>query len=239
MTRLLPLKLSDVSYQLAQKNLLLEINVSFEANTLSVILGANGAGKTLLLKLCCGLIQPSSGQLQWAKTLSTKRGELPPYTLVFQKPVLLQRSVLANLCFALQSLPKAQTLPRALAALEWAGIEHLSSLNATTLSTGQQQIVAIARAWATAPEVLFLDEPTANLDPDATERMETLIAKLHRGGTKIIMSTHNLGQAQRLADNIIFLDHGQVCEQQSAKDFFTAAKSPVAQRFLSVQGFMP
>jgi len=239
MTTLLPLKLNNVSYQLAQKKLLRQINISFEAKNLSVILGANGAGKTLLLKLCCGLIQPSSGQLQWAKTLSTRRGELPPYTLVFQKPVLLQRSVLANLCFALQSLPKDQVLPRALAALEWAGIEHLSSRNATTLSTGQQQIVAIARAWATAPEVLFLDEPTANLDPDATERMETLIANLHHDGTKIIMSTHNLGQAQRLADTITFLDHGQVCEQQSAKAFFTAPKSPIAQRFLSVQGFKP
>lgn len=237
MSTLLPLNLHKVNYQIAQKNLLEEVSVTFEAKALSVILGANGAGKTLLLKLCCGLIQPSSGQLIWARALSPKRGELPPYTLVFHKPVLLQRSVLANVCFALQSLPKVEALERSHAALKWAGIEHLASLNATTLSTGQQQIVAIARAWATAPEILFLDEPTANLDPDATERMETLIADLHHGGTKIIMSTHNLGQAKRLADTITFLDHGQVCEQQSASDFFASPQSPVAQRFLAVQGF--
>jgi len=98
--------------------------------------------------------------------------------------------------------------------------------------------VAIARAWATAPRVLFLDEPTANLDPDATERMESLIAALHQQGTKIIMSTHNLGQARRLADEIIFVDRGRISEQRDAKQFFAKPQSHVAQRFLATEGFL-
>lgn len=234
---ILPLTLNAVDYHVKQLHLLKQINITFKANTLTLILGSNGAGKTLLLKLCCGLLKASGGSLEWAADIPTKKGLALPFSLVFHKPVLLQRSVAENVRFALHSLPREEARERTQAALAWAGIEDLAERNATTLSTGQQQIVAIARAWATAPQVLFLDEPTANLDPDATERMESLIAALHQQGTKIIMSTHNLAQAKRLADEIVFIDHGRISGHQSAEEFFAAPKSPVAQRFLAVEGF--
>ncbi len=235
---ILPLTLKSVDYHVQQHHLIKQMDITFDHKALTLILGANGAGKTLLLKLCCGLIKNTGGSLQWAEDVSRKKGKPLPFSLVFHKPVLLQRSVMDNICFALQDLPKLSAISRAEAALKWAGIETLAEKNATLLSTGQQQLVAIARAWATAPQVLFLDEPTANLDPDATERMESLIAALHQQGTKIIMSTHNLGQARRLADEIIFVDRGRISEQRDAKQFFAKPQSHVAQRFLATEGFL-
>jgi len=236
-TSILPLQLQHVDYHIGQSHLLKNLDLKFEAGALSVILGANGAGKTLLLKLCCGLIQATQGQLIWANKTQRAKGQPLPYTLVFHKPVLLHRSVYENLLFALPHLSHTQTQARIEDALQWAGIEHLADKHALTLSTGQQQIVAIARAWAGKPEVLFLDEPTANLDPDASERMESLIADLHRKGTKIVMSTHNLAQAKRLADEVIFIEQGRIGEHRKAEDFFATPTCEGAQRFLSVQGF--
>ncbi len=234
---ILPLRLKQLDYHIGQNHLLKNLDLEFSSGSLSVILGANGAGKTLLLKLCCGLIQASRGELNWASKTQRSRGQPLPYSLVFHKPVLLHRSVYDNLMFALPHLSHAQAQARIDEALQWAGIEHLADKHALTLSTGQQQIVAIARAWAGKPEVLFLDEPTANLDPDATERMESLIADLHQKGTKIVMSTHNLAQAKRLADEIIFIEQGRIGEHRQAREFFAAPTCEGAQRFLSVQGF--
>jgi tungstate transport system ATP-binding protein len=128
--------------------------------------------------------------------------------MVFQRPVVLRRSALDNVVYPLKvaGLFRTECHRRALAALERVGLARLADRPARVLSSGEQQRLALARAWALEPEVLFLDEPTANLDPGATREVEAIIAAIHASGTKIVMSTHNLGQARRLGDEVLLLN---------------------------------
>lgn len=227
-----PLKLRDVSLNSGGRVLLERINLTLSSDARTVVLGPNGAGKSLLLRLCHGLMAPSSGQIEWmgpgAKDARVRQA------MVFQRPVLLRRSVLANIDYALaiRRLPRAQRAARAEAALELTGLAPLAPRQATVLSGGEQQRVALARAWALDPEVLFLDEPTANLDPAAKRAVEDAIDGIARAGTKIVMTTHDLGQARRLADEIVFLHHGRVLEQSSAAEFFAGPRNEDARAFL-------
>lgn len=231
MSEILPLRLHNLSYRIGEQCLLDNINLTLEAGQLTVVLGANGAGKTLLLKTCAGLLNPYQGEIQWRTDPASKTR--PAYTLVFQQPVLLQRSALANITYALHHLPKAERLIRARQALQWADCKALAENTATRLSSGQQQLIALARAWAMQPQVLFLDEPCANLDPEVSLRLEQLILGLHHNGIKVVMSTHNLAQAQRLASDIVFVDKGRIGEHSPASEFFRAPRSAVAKRFLA------
>jgi tungstate transport system ATP-binding protein len=159
--------------------------------------------------------------------------------MVFQRPVLLRRSALANVAYALAlaRLPAAQREVRAREALRKVGLDGLAQNPARVLSGGEQQRVALARAWALNPEVLFLDEPTANLDPGATHEIERVIGAMHAAGTKIVMVTHNLGQARRLADEILFLHQGRLLERASPDRFFKQPASAEAAQF--VEGELP
>jgi tungstate transport system ATP-binding protein len=159
--------------------------------------------------------------------------------MVFQRPVLLRRSALANIVHALavSHAPRSEREPRAREALRKVGLERLAASPARVLSGGEQQRVALARVWALHPEVLFLDEPTANLDPGATHEIERVISAMHDAGTKIVMVTHNLGQARRLGDEILFLHQGRVLERASAAQFFKRPASSEAARFL--EGELP
>jgi tungstate transport system ATP-binding protein len=154
--------------------------------------------------------------------------------MVFQRPVLFRRSVLGNMTFALRlaGIPSAERRGRALAALERVGLEALAERPARVLSGGEQQRLALARAWALQPAVLFLDEPTANLDPGATREIEAVIEAIHRAGTKIILVTHNLGQAQRLGDEVLFLDRGRLVERTPIDRFFDHPDSAEAAAYL-------
>jgi tungstate transport system ATP-binding protein len=225
MSAILPLAVDHLSYSRSGQALLDDVSFRLEAGPRTIILGPNGAGKSLLLRLCHGLIAPSAGRIQWSGS-----GAARNQAMVFQRPVLLRRSALANIEYAL----KARGLPRALAssALERAGLGALARREARVLSGGEQQRLALARAWALEPEVLFLDEPTASLDPGATRAVEALIEAIALTGTKIVMTTHDLGQAKRLADDVLFLDKGRLIEHGPAKSFFTAPKSDQAQAFL-------
>jgi tungstate transport system ATP-binding protein len=154
--------------------------------------------------------------------------------MVFQRPVMLRRSTAGNVDFALKLRGKnrdqrRQKVGEVLAAT---GLAHLAHQPARVLSGGEQQRLALARAWALDPEVLFLDEPTASLDPASTRSIEELIGAIYRGGTKIIMTTHDLGQARRLADEILFLYHGRLIEARPAEDFFSRPATPEATAFL-------
>lgn len=227
-----PLQLRDVSLVSSGRILLDRVNLILNSDVRTVVLGPNGAGKSLLLRLCHGLMAPSSGQIEWlgpgAKDARVRQA------MVFQRPVLLRRTVLANIDYALaiRRLPHAQRAARAKAALELTGLIPLARRQATVLSGGEQQRVALARAWALDPEVLFLDEPTANLDPAAKRAVEDAIDGIARAGTKIVMTTHDLGQARRLADEIVFLHHGRVLEQRPAPEFFSGPESEDARAFL-------
>lgn len=147
---------------------------------------------------------------------------------------MLRRSARANVEYALslRGVPARQRRAAAEAALEKVGLEAITGRAARVLSGGEQQRVALARAWAVRPQVLFLDEPTANLDPAATFTIERLLEEFHDAGTKVVMTTHDLAQCRRFAQEVVFLHRGQVLEQTGAPDFFRKPKTPEAQAFL-------
>jgi tungstate transport system ATP-binding protein len=159
--------------------------------------------------------------------------------MVFQRPVMLRRSALGNVAYALRhgGFKASERRDRALQALARVGLEAYADRPARVLSGGEQQRLALARVWALRPEILFLDEPTASLDPGATHEIEKIIAGLHAAGTKIVLVTHNLGQARRLGDEILFLQGGRVVERTPAERFLRQPSSPEAARFL--EGELP
>ena len=234
---LLPLRLDSVVFVVGGRRIVDSVSLTLEAGVRTIIVGPNGAGKSVLLRLCHGLLPPTSGRIEW--NMPELPGEPRRQAMVFQRPVLLRRSALANLTHALAvaRVPRAQREPRAREALRKVGLAPLAEHPARILSGGEQQRVALARAWALNPEVLFLDEPAANLDPGATHEIERVIQAMHQAGTKIVMVTHNLGQAKRLADEIVFLHQGRVVERTPVAQFFQRPASTEAAQFL--EGELP
>jgi tungstate transport system ATP-binding protein len=230
---ILPLRLYEVNYGIGGKPLLSNISLTLHFGARTVVMGPNGAGKSLLLRVCHGLLQPTSGRVQWA--LDDSRRLRRRQAMVFQRPVLLRRSVAANVAYALavQGISWRSRRQLTQRALEQVGLLELARRPARVLSGGEQQRLALARAWALRPQVLFMDEPTANLDPAATRRIEAIIDAIHHRGTKIVMTTHDLGQARRHADEVVFLNGGRVLEQTLAGHFFQKPKSHEARAFLA------
>jgi len=202
-----------------------------------VILGPNGAGKSVLMRLCHGLLTPVAGRIVWhgARNGDVRRHQ----AMVFQRPVMLRRSALENVIYGLKLAGKSreECRLRALDVLEVVGLAQHAYRPARVMSGGEQQRLALARAWALGPDVLFLDEPTANLDPSATQDIERIINAIHASGTKIIMTTHNLGQARRLGDEILFMSKGRLMEQTPVDRFFGEPVSSEAAAF--IKGEMP
>jgi tungstate transport system ATP-binding protein len=231
---LLPLRLDDVTFSAGGRPIIEGMSFSLEAGPRTVILGANGAGKSVLLRLMHGLLKPSAGRICWNNADPGGR-----QAMVFQRPVMLRRSALANLEYALQlaGVPDPERRQRALKALGGVGLAQLAGRPARVLSGGEQQRLALARAWALRPEVLFLDEPTANLDPSAARAIETAIAAVHAEGSKIVMTTHNLGQARRLGDEVLFIHQGRLVERTPVERFFKQPSSPEAVAF--IKGELP
>lgn len=229
---ILPLSFDDVSFSVGGTALIHGLSFTLASGPRTVILGPNGAGKSLTLRLCHGLLQPTSGAVRWSGpgARDTPRRQ----AMVFQNPVMLRRSALANVVYALalNGVPRAQREAWAEQALGRVGLAAIARRPARSLSTGEQQRLALARAWALEPEVLFLDEPTASLDPAATRAIEQAIDGVHQSGAKVVMTTHDLGQAHRLADDVLFLHHGRLVESGPAADFFAAPRSREAAAFL-------
>jgi len=230
---LLPLELSAVRFEAGGKRLIHDLSLRIETGPPSIVLGPNGAGKSLLLRLCHGLIEPSAGRIGWAHTdrAAIRRGQ----AMVFQRPVLLRRSAAANVAYPLRlrGVGRRERESRVARALSRAGLSELAARPARVLSSGEQQRLAIARAWGTEPEVLFLDEPTSNLDPAATRAIEELILAIHAAGTKIVMTTHDLAQARRLADEIVFMYRGRLLERAAAASFFAGPATAEGRAFLA------
>ena len=229
----LPLRLEAVRFEAGGRILIDDLTLSLEAGARTVVLGPNGAGKSQLLRLCHGLLRPSAGTIRWAcaDPVRLRREQ----AFVFQRPVLLRRSAAANVAYALAvgGVPRAERGERVQAALEQVGLGHLADRPARVLSGGEQQRLALARAWALEPKVMFLDEPTANLDPAATRAIEAVIAAMHARGVKIVMTTHDLGQARRHADEIVFLHKGRLVEHADAARFFARPGTPEARTFVA------
>jgi tungstate transport system ATP-binding protein len=232
---MLPLVLDQVSFAVNGRALIDRISVEISEGPRTIILGPNGAGKSVLMRLCHGLLPPTSGAILWQGALNGRRRQ----AMVFQRPVMLRRSALANIVYGLElaGISPRECRLRAEDVLEAVGLAGVAHRPARVLSGGEQQRLALARAWALGPEILFLDEPTANLDPGATRDVETLVGQIHAGGTKIVMTTHNLGQAKRLGDEILFLSQGRLVERASVDDFFTKPASAEADVF--IRGELP
>ncbi|MGP9806234.1 ATP-binding cassette domain-containing protein [Paracoccus sp. NSM] len=228
---ILPLSLEDVTYAPGGVALLSGITLRIEAGRRLIVMGANGAGKSLFLRLCHGLIDPSAGRRLWAS------GEARPeaQAMVFQRPVLLRRSVAANLDYplALRGLTRAARHEAVSLTLDRFGLSAMADRPARLLSGGEQQRLALARAWAMRPQVLFLDEPSSALDPSATRIIEEMVAQFSDAGITIVMTTHNLGQARRLGQDVAFLHRGRLIEHRPAADFFAGPETPEARAFLA------
>ncbi len=232
MSALLPLRLSEVTVAAGDRAILDRVSAQIEAGSRTIILGANGAGKSVLMRVCHGLLAPTSGKVEWhaAEVSGAPRRQ----AMVFQRPVMLRRSALANVAYALKAahVARRERARRAAEALEHVGLADLAEHPARVLSGGEQQRLALARAWALRPDVLFLDEPTANLDPSATKEVESIITAIHATGAKIVMSTHNLGQARRLGDEVLFLHQGRLVERAPVETFFKRPASAEAAAFI-------
>lgn len=230
----LPLRIDGVGYARGGARLLAGISFEVQARRRLVILGPNGAGKSLLLRICHGLLQPSEGHVTW-QTPAPVVGKR--HAMVFQRPVMLRRTVAGNLRHALRAAGKPRPAAEARLArtVERFRLGELLARPARLLSVGEQQRLAIARAWSLDPELLFLDEPTASLDPSATIAIEAILSELAAEGVTIVMTTHDLGQARRLADEIILLHDGRLVERAPAAEFFEAPRSVAAQAYLSGQ----
>jgi tungstate transport system ATP-binding protein len=222
------LRVEAVSYRVKEKSLIDQVTLSLSAGSRYLILGPNGAGKSLLLRLMHGLLKPGSGQI----TRPESSGGVEQ-AMVFQRPVLLRRSARDNIIFALQ-LARIEGDHRLLAddALGKVGLSELADRPARLCSIGEQQRIALARAWAVQPQLLFLDEPSASLDPSATRHVEAIINAMHAKGTTIVMASHDLGQARRLADHVLFMHQGRLIDDLPAHLFFNQARSPMARAFL-------
>ena len=229
---ILPLVARDLSYDIAGRRILDRLSFEIGPGPCTVFLGPNGAGKTVTLRLCHGLLRPTRGRVEWR---GAGRGEVArEQAMVFQRPVLLRRSVAANVDYALRlrGLSRGERHERVAEALDHTGLAELAGRGALSLSVGEQQRLALARAWALHPQVLFLDEPTASLDPGATGAVEATMQAIAASGTKLIMATHDLGQAHRLGDEVLFLYQGRLLEQSSSEAFFEQPSSPEAKAFL-------
>jgi tungstate transport system ATP-binding protein len=232
MSAILPLRATDVSFAAGGRTIIDRVSFELDAGPSTIVLGANGAGKSVLLRLMHGLLAPSAGRVEWLGSNAVRARRLQ--AMVFQRPVMLRRSVLANITYAL-ALANVAARDRdrlAFEALEEVGLATLAARPARVLSGGEQQRLALARAWALHPEVLFLDEPTASLDPAATREIETVIKAFDASGTKIVMVTHNLGQARRLGDEVLFVHQGRVAELTPVDRFFSQPSSAEAAAFI-------
>jgi tungstate transport system ATP-binding protein len=230
-TQILPLRLERAGYAVAGTPLLSDITLTIPAGRRLVVMGANGAGKSLLLRLCHGLIEPTAGRRTWA----SGEGRAAAQGMVFQRPVLLRRSVTANLDYplALKGMARTERRDTVARTLDRFGLTPLADRPARLLSGGEQQRLALARAWAMAPQVLFLDEPSSALDPSATRIIEEMVEQFSAEGITVVMTTHNLGQARRLAQDVAFLHRGRLIEHRPAADFFAGPEAPEARAFLA------
>lgn len=231
MSRLLSLR--RVAFEGGGQTLLGPLDLDLHAGRRLLVLGPNGAGKSLLLRLCHGLIPPAHGEIAWEGG-GNGEARRQAQAMVFQHALPMRRAALADVEFALaaRGVRRAERRDRALEALRTFGLEPLAARPARVLSGGERQRLALARAWALRPRLLFLDEPTAALDPRATREVEEAIGRFHAAGTAIVMSTHDLGQAKRLADEVLFLHRGRACERSPALDFFRAPASAEGAAFV-------
>ncbi len=232
--RSLPVQFDDLRVDLGGAPVLRGITLQFLAGAPTVLIGPNGSGKTTLLRAAMGLLRPHAGRILWAGEDNPSRARL---ALVFQRPVMLRRSVADNVRYALAAagVPRAKRATRLDSLLQQVGLAGLADRAAPQLSGGERQRLAMARALARDPQVLFLDEPTASLDPAATLAIEELVRAVSAAGVKVVMTTHDLGEASRLAGEVVLLHRGCIVESGPAQQLLVAPRTDAARRFIAGQ----
>ncbi|WP_371170627.1 ATP-binding cassette domain-containing protein [Aliiroseovarius sp. 2305UL8-7] len=231
MSTLFPLTVKDASVRRRGKVLVGPVDLELQGQGVTMVIGPNGAGKTSLLRMLHGIARLGSGSVTWACDEVTARTH---QAFVFQTPIMMRRSVLGNLVYPLRlaGVPRAEARLRASDAAQKVGLGAMLDRPAPFLSGGERQKLALARALITKPELLFLDEPCASLDGRATREIEDILTRTAADGTRLIMSTHNMGQARRLGTEVLFFLNGKVHEHAPASEFFNEPKTKQARAFL-------
>ena len=228
----LPIRFKEVTIAAGPVPLLDRITLTIADGAPTVLIGPNGSGKTTLLRAAMGLLTPARGEITW-----NGERQLPPIrrAIVFQRSTMLRRSAVANLRYALRAagIPGTKHSARIGELLTLVGLEHAADRPARQLSGGEQQRLALARALARDPDVLFLDEPTASLDPASTKAIEDIVRTVNQRGIKVVLSTHDLAEARRLAGEIVLLHRGRIVEAGGAEGFFDAPQTEEARRFIA------
>ena len=230
-----PIRVEGVRFEPSGRVVLDGIDLELGSEGITLVLGPNGAGKSVLLRTLCGLITPTAGRILWSGGPQPESGVM----MVFQHPMMLRASVLENVSLGLKPMRvgRRERYRRAAEILERVALADRARDSARHLSGGEQQRLALARAWLTRPRLLLLDEPTASLDPSATAEVERIVREIRTDGTRIVMTTHNLGQATRLGDDVVFMSAGKVREHTPLRRFFAHAASEEARLF--IQGELP
>jgi tungstate transport system ATP-binding protein len=228
----LPIVFDDVTVTAGALALLDRVSLTLAQGDPTVVVGPNGAGKTTLLRTAMGLIRPARGRITW-----NDEERSPPMrcAIMLQRPTMLRRTAVANVHFALRAarVPGAVREARACELLALVGLDHAAQRPARRLSGGEQHRLALARALARDPAVLFLDEPTASLDPASTKAIEDIIRSVSARGIKVVMSTHDLAEARRIAGEIVLLHRGRVVEMSDALSFFGTPRTEEARKFVA------
>ena len=227
-----PLIAENLVVEFNGKHILGPLDLTINKGDISLILGPNGSGKTTLLKSLHGIMKLKSGSIKWS---CSDNSSMKKQMFVFQTPIMLRRSVFENLTYPLllRQVSKSKAHRLATEWVEKIGLKEIMHISATRLSGGEKQKLALARALITEPEMLFLDEPSASLDGKTTVEIENLLTSCIKNGTTIMMSTHDIGQAKRLAKNILFLNKGILESNQLTETFFLEPTSPNAQKFIT------
>ncbi|BDA84153.1 ABC transporter ATP-binding protein [Aureimonas sp. SA4125] len=227
----LPLVLDGVVLQAGNTTVLDHVDLTIRPGPPTLLVGPNGSGKSLLLRLCMGLERPSAGRISWG---GRPQPAAARQAIVFQRPVMLRRSAADNIAYALANagIDGRKRQDRVGALLERVGLTRQSRQSARTLSGGEQQRLALARALARDPEILFLDEPTSNLDPASSRIVEAIVQESAAAGIKVVMASHDLAQVKRLAGDVLFLDRGRLREQKTVAEFFDTQGSQASAAFV-------
>jgi tungstate transport system ATP-binding protein len=228
----LPILLDNVGVTARGNALLADVSLAIAPGAPTVVIGPNGAGKTTLLRLLMGLVCPTRGRVTWG---GVEIANSQRCAMMFQRPAMLRRSAAGNITYALAAagVPRSKRAARCSELLALVGLSALAQQPARKLSGGEQQRLALARTLAKDPAVLLLDEPTASLDPAATKVIEDLIREIAARGIKVVMATHDLGEARRLAGDIVLLHRGRIVEQAQSSGFFTAPRTREARKFIA------
>ncbi|HEY5380254.1 MAG TPA: ATP-binding cassette domain-containing protein [Pseudolabrys sp.] len=228
----LPILLDEASLVAGSVTILDRVSLSFQPGPPTLLIGPNGSGKTTLLRAAMGLIPLTRGRISWGGRESASSARR---AIVFQRPTMLRRSADGNIRYALNAadIPRAQHEARIAELLALVGLDGLAKRPARRLSGGEQQRLALARALARDPAVLFLDEPTASLDPAATKAIEDIVRAVAARGVKVVMSSHDLGQARRLAGDVVLLHRGRLIEHNASPDFFARPKAEETRKFIA------